>query len=391
MKTLETKGERMIRHTGANMETVRRSNRAAILKYINDHGPASRKDLAEVLGLTPAAVTQICTDLFEEGILIETGINVKSSGAGRKKVLLDINFAASYVCAMTIEPEYTTVALADFRGEVVATKRCKTDISAPPEVYLNRLAQTAKCLMTTYGDETKELAAVGVGITGLVDKENGSSIKAYGIWDEPVEIAKILGHQFQVPVYIENNVNAFAMAELLYGTGKEHDNLMVIKWGPGVGCAIIIDQEIYEGRHAKAAELGHFIVEKNGALCKCGRRGCLETKVSYNALCAIAPFAEEHFGEMFIQNQGNAIGTQFMEAMDLFARSIVNSATIMAPNRIILTGCLFENPCVREALITACSSYDMSLGADRIQYSGLAQKEHYIGPVAICAKMLLYS
>ena len=94
---------------------------------------------------------------------------------------------------------------------------------------------------------------------------------------------------------------------------------------------------------------------------------------------------------MFIQNQGNAIGTQFMEAMDLFARSIVNSATIMAPNRIILTGCLFENPCVREALITACSSYDMSLGSDRIQYSGLAQKEHYIGPVAICAKMLLYS
>lgn len=85
MKTLETKGERMIRHTGANMETVRRRNRAAILKYINDHGPASRKDLAEVLGLTPAAVTQICTDLFEEGILIETGINVKSSGAGRKK------------------------------------------------------------------------------------------------------------------------------------------------------------------------------------------------------------------------------------------------------------------------------------------------------------------
>ena len=84
MKTIETKGERMIRHTGANMETVRRRNRAAILKYINDHGPASRKDLAEALGLTPAAVTQICTDLFE-GILIETGINVKSNGAGRKK------------------------------------------------------------------------------------------------------------------------------------------------------------------------------------------------------------------------------------------------------------------------------------------------------------------
>ena len=60
----------MIRHTGANMETVRKRNRAAILKFINDHGSASRKDLADALGLTPAAVTQICTDLFAEGILV---------------------------------------------------------------------------------------------------------------------------------------------------------------------------------------------------------------------------------------------------------------------------------------------------------------------------------
>ena len=204
-------------------------------------------------------------------------------------------------------------------------------------------------------------------------------------------IAKILGQHFTVPVYVENNVNAFAVAELLYGTGKEHDNLMVIKWGPGVGCAIIIDQEIYEGRHAKAAELGHCIVEKNGQLCKCGRSGCLETKVSYAALCKIAPFSEDAFGETFCKNLGNPVGRQFVDALDLFARSIVNSATIMAPNRIILTGNLFESPEVRKALIQACASYDASLGTNRVIYSELAGKENYIGPVAICAQMLLYS
>lgn len=381
----------MIRHTGANMETVRKRNRAAILKFINDHGPASRKDLADALGLTPAAVTQICTDLFAEGILVETGVNVKSSGAGRKKVLLDINYEASYICAMTIEPEYTTVAITDLRGQVAAKKRCKTNTSITPQAYLDKLSQTAEKLLQECGSGDCRLAAIGVGITGLVDKATGSSIKAYGIWDEPVPIAKILGQHFTVPVYVENNVNAFAVAELLYGTGREHDNLMVIKWGPGVGCAIIIDQEIYEGRHAKAAELGHFIVEKNGQLCKCGRRGCLETKVSYAALCKIAPFAEDAFGETFCKNLGNPVGRQFVDALDLFARSIVNSATIMAPNRIILTGNLFESPEVRKALIQACASYDASLGQDRIIYSELAQKEHYIGAAAICTKMLLFS
>ena len=141
----------MIRHTGANMETVRKRNRAAILKFINDHGPASRKDLADALGLTPAAVTQICTDLFAEGILVETGVNVKSSGAGRKKVLLDINYEASYVCAMTIEPEYTTVAITDLRGQVAAKKRCKTNTSITPQAYLDKLSQTAEKLLQECG------------------------------------------------------------------------------------------------------------------------------------------------------------------------------------------------------------------------------------------------
>lgn len=381
----------MIRHTGANMETVRKRNRAAILKFINDHGPASRKDLADALGLTPAAVTQICTDLFAEGILVETGVNVKSSGAGRKKVLLDINYEASYICAMTIEPEYTTVAITDLRGQVIAEKRCKTDGAIAPEIYLDQLSQMAEKLLQECESDRHKLLAIGVGITGLVDKATGSSIKAYGIWDEPVPIAKFLGQHFTVPVYVENNVNAFAMAELLYGTGKEHDNLMVIKWGPGVGCAIIIDQEIYEGRHAKAAELGHFIVEKNGQLCKCGRSGCLETKVSYAALCKIAPFAEDAFGSLYCAHMDDEIGRQLADVLDLFARSIVNSATIMAPNRIILTGSLFESPEVRKALIQACASYDASLGTNRVIYSELAGKENYIGPVAICAKMLLYS
>ena len=101
--------------------------------------------------------------------------------------------------------------------------------------------------------------------------------------------------------------------------------------------------------------------------------------------------ASDAFGETFCKNLGNPVGRQFVDALDLFARSIVNSATIMAPNRIILTGSLFESPEVRKALIQACASYDASLGTNRVIYSELAGKENYIGPVAICAKMLLYS
>lgn len=380
----------MVRRVGANMETVRKKNRSAILKYINDSGPVSRKDLADVTGLTPAAVTQICTELLNEEILVESGTNMKSQGAGRKKILLDINYAVSYVLAINIEPEYTVIALSNLKGEKVSLIRCKTNSQVEPEVFLRDIAKRCRSILGKNPMEAKRMAGVGVGITGLVNKEKGISQKAYGIWETPVEVGEILSKNLELPVFVENNVNAFAMAELFYGTGRIHDNLMVIKWGPGVGCAMIIDQKIYEGRHSKAAELGHFIVEPQGARCSCGRKGCLETKISYAALNQIHPFAENEFEKVYVQAVAQHKEKKFDEAIDIFARSIVNSATIMAPNRIVIMGSLFQSKKIREKLIEACGKYDSSWGEGRVVYSELAKLESYIGPVAICAKHILF-
>lgn len=378
----------MIRRVGANMETVRKRNRSAILKFINDNGPVSRKDLADVTGLTPAAVTQICTELLNEEILVESGTNEKSQGAGRKKILLDINYDVSYVLAVNIEPEYTVIALSNLRGKKVSLLRCKTNSQTEPELFLAEIAKRCLSMLEKNPIEAERVAAVGVGITGLVNQEKGISQKAYGIWETPVEVGEIFSKKLDLPVFVENNVNAFALAELFYGTGKVHDNLMVIKWGPGVGCAMIIDQKIYEGRHSKAAELGHFIVEPQGERCSCGRRGCLETKISYAALNQIQPFAEGEFGKVY--EQAVEKKKDFDEAIDIFARSIVNSATIMAPNRIVIMGSLFQSKIIREKLIESCGKYDRSWGEGRVVYSDLAKLESYIGPVAVCVKQILF-
>lgn len=372
------------------METVRKSNRSAILKFINDNGPVSRKDLAQVIGLTPAAVTQICTDLLGEGILVESGTNSESQGAGRKKILLDINYDVAYVFAITIEPEDTVIALSNLQGKQIALKKCKTNNGKSPEEFLGGLAKVCLSMMEENPRLAQKITAVGVGITGLVDQSRGISSKAYGIWKEQVDVRQILSERLNMPVLVENNVNALAIAELIYGTGREHDNLMVIKWGPGVGCSMIIDKQIYEGRHNKAAELGHFIVEPNGIRCSCGRRGCLETKISYQALNRIRPFSETDLGEAYEAARKEHNEDAFDDAIDIFARSIVNSATIMAPNRIVLTGELFQSRVIREKLIEACGSYDASWGQGRVVYSELGDKENYIGPVAICAKYLLF-
>lgn len=364
-----------MKQTGLNMETVKKKNCSAILRLISSEGPISKKDIAEKLHLTPAAVTQLCSEFMESGLLVERGIgNEEVARAGRKKILIDINPEHCFIYGINIDPEKTFIALCNLRGEALECVSVETDCAAKPEQFLARIAAECECLRQRNGVAQEKLAGVGVGITGIVDKAKAKSIHAYGIWDEPVEIGGLLEERLKLPVSVENNVNAFAVAELLFGMGRRHDNLLLVKWGPGVGSSVIIESRIYEGRHGKAAELGHFIVEKNGERCSCGRRGCLETKVAGRVLqkkLSGFPGQTDWSGEATLE-----------EAVDLFARAIVNTATILAPERVILYGRLFRNPSLRDMLTAACSRYDSELSGNRIRYSELAEKEAYIGPAA---------
>ena len=125
---------------------------------------------------------------------------------------------------------------------------------------------------------------IGISVPGPVKRRGGVSLHAYRIWNETVPVAEVIRRYLDIPVIVENNVKAFAEGELIYGNGKEQENLLFIKWGPGVGSAIIIQNRIYDSQNSKTAEIGHYIVEKDGKPCRCGRRGCLETKVATHAI-----------------------------------------------------------------------------------------------------------
>ncbi|MCR4798057.1 MAG: ROK family transcriptional regulator [Lachnospiraceae bacterium] len=362
-----------MKYSGMNMEQVKRRNRAAILNYINETGPVSRKDIATATGLTPAAVTQICSVLMEEHILEELG-RAHSEGVGRKKVLVNINYDHTYLYAINMEPDGVKIALSNLKGDAVAKTLYSFDDQKSPRETLGEIAREAKKLGA--GHRNLPIGGVSVAISGIVDKKKGLSVHAYGIWDEQVKVCEILESEFDLPVIIENNVNALAVAELLYGFGRQIDNILLIKWGPGVGSSMILKKELYEGTDRKAAELGHYIVEKDGAKCSCGRRGCLETKVSYPALCRIRPFAYDEFGVALAESE------ELKDALDLFARCIVNTVTIVSPNRVILCGSLFRSESVRRELIDACKKYDAAIDEERVSYTDLSDREDYIGPVA---------
>lgn len=363
-----------MKKAGMNMERVRQQNRSLILHYVNNRGAASRKEIAAVTGLTQASVTQITTALISEGILIEAGKSEeKHTSPGRREVLLRIDAGNFLTFAVNAEPDITTAAVCDLTGNIVSGTDGKplltqfsTAESRKPEAFADRVCGIYSALKDRMLPECAgRIEYLSFAVTGIVDRERGISLRAYGIWSEEVDIRRQIGDRIGLPVLLENNVDAFALAELLFGTGREHGDMLIIKWGPGVGSSVIIDGQVYRGRHGKTAELGHLIVDPAGQKCICGRRGCLETIVSAKALKAAASEDARH------------------QAVDRFARCIVNAGTVMAPSRIVLFGGLAEMEALRDELIRDCSAYDPSFGEKRILHTSLSDRKGYIGPAAL--------
>lgn len=407
-----------MRQTGINLENVKIKNRSSILKTLNNLGPMSRKDIAHEVGLTPAAVTLLTTEMIEENILAEKGELQEERRAGRKKILVDIDYQSQWVIAVSIEMKNTYIHICDLKAKILNKIKIPTQNELPAKQFLRIIADESLALLAGMS-HTQKILGMGICIPGIVSRRKGISIKAYGIWKSEVPVKELMEPWMRCPVILENNVKAFAEGELLYGAGKKDSNLLFLKWGPGVGSAIVIQNQLYEGKDNRAAEIGHYIIEPDGKPCRCGRKGCLETRVSISAMTdkvkeqfiiADTPVLHEWTGDdqneiteekftQWLMNSNNEYPAALSDApvqallnqnIDRLARAVVNVITFMAPDYTILFGSMFENAYVEETFLKYCMSYDESYNRGSIGKSKLSSKIYHIGAVALVTKELMF-
>ena len=400
--------------TGIKQENMKLQNRRAILELLNEKERLSRKDISMQIGLTPAAVTQLVNEMIEEGILLEYGQAQEiKKRVGRKKVLLGINFDSRLILAVSVEVDATTVSLCNLRGTALRQTSISTDAGLAPEAFLNRVAEEARALARDCPAE--QVLGMGVTVTGPVNRALGTSLSAFNLWQHPVAVGEILKKTVPYPVILENNIKAFAEAELIYGLGRHAGNLLFFKWGPGVGSAIAVDQEVYPGRNQMGSELGHYIVDPNGAPCVCGRRGCLETLITVRAVHAAlervlskentpllyeslggvpARFTEAWFESWIrtlpIEKPGAAdpaVQRILNRSLQHAATALANTITVLAPDRVVLFGSMLKNPAMVQALVQKCDQANAgAYPGENIALSPLYGAFRYIGPAAVVAR-----
>ena len=220
--------------TGAtSREDLRRKNLAAIFDAIHRVGPVSRTDLATTLGLSPATVSSITADLIRTGMVYEAEQGV-SSRAGRKPILLDIDYDHDFVVGAKLSATTLTVAITNLRAEVRVARDAALADHAPEDVA-DVIARTVHAAARAAGLEEAALAGMCLSVPGIVDAATGrvrhSPLPA---WCQ-APLADLVHDRLAIPVMIENDVNALAVAEAWFGAGSDHADFLVVTLGRGVG------------------------------------------------------------------------------------------------------------------------------------------------------------
>ena len=391
---------------GINQENVKISNRQNLLRLLNDKGAMSRKDIAQKMHLTSAAVTQICNELIDIGEIVECGTIENNGRVGRKKVLIDINSSYKYICSIVIEKYNSFVTVTDIKANVLDSVGIDTDKTIEPIFFIEKLKDIMMTMLEKYDISHKDLLGIGVSVLGAVDKENGISKHAYGVWDKPVAIKDILKKYIDVEIIVENNISSFAQAEIVYGMGRRYNSLLFVRWHPGIGGAFIIDGKIHKDKNGKTTELGHIIIENSNKKCKCGKVGCLETIVSSVSLLEQikAIYSQQATPKLYELTRGNiekiieVIEAEFLKddlilddevfkilnnAIKLVAKTVVNTITLMAPDKVVLWGKYFRNKYILQYFYKSCANYEVGCDAMKVIKSNLDLKSSYIGGVAI--------
>jgi predicted NBD/HSP70 family sugar kinase len=267
--------------------------RQQVFELVRAAGLIPRVQVAKDLGVSPASITTITSELIETGLIEEVAAPREGdAGRGRPAVALGVRAQAHRVAGMKLSDREHTAVIVDFAGQLIAgdtIPRRPGPMSVPD--MLDAIDSLLKRVCAKAGIGLADLSAVGIGVPGFVDCAEGVVLWSSVLAARSVPLASAAGARLGLPVYIDNDANLVALAELWFGAGRSLSDFVVVTIEHGVGMGFVTNHRIYRGAQQLGMELGHTKVQLDGALCRCGQRGCLEAYVADYALAREAATA----------------------------------------------------------------------------------------------------
>jgi predicted NBD/HSP70 family sugar kinase len=319
-----------------------------VLTCVRNLGPICRADVVAVTRLRPTTVSKVTNELIRLGMLRATAAG--PSRGGRRPILLDMNAGFGSAVGIGIMSDRVIAVRVDLKGGILARAERRADFSGQDDL-VEAIVGAAKDVLTEGKGRGGKVLGVGISVPGLIDRENGVSLLcARHPWWKDIPLGRLVGQRLGIPVRIENDTRALALAEKWFGESQDARHMLYVDVGrEGIGACLIADEDVFRGAWEMAGELGHVVVDAGGRVCHCGRRGCLETRVSARVLEEIVgaggagaaaadrePILDEvrrrcDSGEERVRR---AVG----EMGDLVGVAIVNAIHLLNPDSVVVGG-----------------------------------------------------
>jgi predicted NBD/HSP70 family sugar kinase len=270
--------------TGTNLPAIGGYNQAVVLDSIRRAADGlSRVELAERTGLSAQTIGNVSRRLLEAGLVRETGKIV--NGRGKPRTILQLESRGSYAVGVHIDPAVLTYVVLDLRGSIVSHSRTRTPSASQPDQVVELMARSIQHLIDDSGVDRSLVLGVGIASPGPIDPVAGIVLDPPMLprWQD-VPLRAALSEATGLPVLLEKDVTAAAVAELWFSSENHRANFAFVYYGTGFGTGLVINREAVRGASSNAGDAGHITVDPAGAICVCGRPGCVGDLITPRSL-----------------------------------------------------------------------------------------------------------
>ncbi|MDR4887490.1 ROK family transcriptional regulator [Fredinandcohnia sp. QZ13] len=383
---------------------IRHSNKVRILQYIKLKTETTKPEIAKELKISIPTVSSLVDSLVKDGYVKECGKGESTFHGGKRPQLLTFNPLGRGIIAIHISSTVITGALIDLNANTLyktqkSIKGCKGKES------LSVIESVVAEFVKVANELEIELLGIGGGVPGLVDQHSGTIQKSLHFNDlTGVNLGELLSSRFQLPVWIDNEDNNFALAEKWLGLGRDVNSFVSLITDIGIGAGIIIDERLVRGVDNSFGEVGHTIISFDGPICSCGNRGCWETYASSSALLKQIEYQLEYTSILkdLVKENNSITVKQIVKAIELgdhlvekiaikelgkyLGLGIVNLVNIFNPEMVILYGEINQ---LGDRLLKEIQYWldERALAAPanrvKIRFSTLGENVHILGAAAL--------
>ncbi len=381
-----------------NSGLMRSINRNLIIQALLRSEEMSRSELAARVGLALPTIMRIIDTLIEEGLVVEVGKG--DSTGGRKPIMLRMNPDAIYFIGVSVQ-RILRVVLTDLCGHVRCRSEVLTRSENDAETILGQILGGIDHVIANSGVDPSRIATIGVGLPGTLFRHGEELAKyPFKIWAE-MDLRQ-WAPRFPYPVTFENIAKVGALGELMFGHGRDYGDFVYVFADYGIGSGIVQNGKLYKGHNAVAGDIGHCCIERDGEICYCGNRGCLEMYCATPAILRglrqrMPPDrAPQDFSDVIAAYRaGEPWAVEAIAASsETLGQGLGNLVNVLNPNTVVIGGELADDcPGYVDQAATHARTRIFSKAAAHtpILHSALGQEGILLGAIALAMNQVFES